>query len=259
MTAESRPGAGRVSPSALDAARYVAGGFIVGGAEPNRRNVTSPSHRPSLAAGATGKALFWLTAFNIGLSRCAADIGLATFNGGRRGALLQRLGDVVAGIDPGDEAEAVRLLGVAGERPVTLARLLAVIDASGVPERLEALLPSGCGPTAQCAHAACRHSPHLGRRTTRTPVSGARGTCGARGGEPAPSGCRLSVQARTHTLTYRQVEYTFSLLEAVLSKDVPDGAPKELLQEILDALLEASVGEKYTTRSSSLAIPLCQQ
>ena len=57
-----------------------------------------------------------------------------------------------------------------------------------------------------------------------------------------------------HTLTYRQVEYTFSLLKAVLSKDVPDGAPKEVLQEVLDALLEASVAEQYAERSSSLAV-----
>jgi hypothetical protein len=40
----------------------------------------------------------------------------------------------------------------------------------------------------------------------------------------------------------------------VLSKDVPDGAPKEALQDVLDALLEASVGEQYTARSRSLAI-----
>ena len=57
-----------------------------------------------------------------------------------------------------------------------------------------------------------------------------------------------------HTLTYRQVEYTFSLLKEVLSKDVPDGAPKEALQDVLDALLEASVGEQDTARSRSLAI-----
>ena len=57
-----------------------------------------------------------------------------------------------------------------------------------------------------------------------------------------------------HTLTYRQVEYTFSLLKNLLSKDVPDGAPKELLQEVLDALVEASISEQYTDRSRSLAI-----
>ncbi len=44
-----------------------------------------------------------------------------------------------------------------------------------------------------------------------------------------------------HALTYRQVERTFSLVVAALGKKDPDGAPTEVLQGILDALVEASV------------------
>ena len=95
---------------ALDAARYVAGGFIVGGAEPNRRNVTSPLIA-SLSGGADLARLSLARLRSTWVSRCAADIGLATFMAAAGVRCSQRLGDVVAGIDPGDEAEAVRLLG----------------------------------------------------------------------------------------------------------------------------------------------------
>jgi hypothetical protein len=139
--------------------------------------------------------------------------------------------------------------------PVTLARLLAVIDASGVPERLEALLPVGVRSrqlSVRTLLAGILLTLADGRPAHLSRVHG------ALVGLEEENRRRLGVVCQSkhgpHTLTYRQVEYTFSLLEAVLSKDVPDGAPKELLQEILDALLEASVGEKYTTRSSSLAI-----
>ncbi|MGH9294562.1 MAG: hypothetical protein ACRD0B_04455, partial [Acidimicrobiales bacterium] len=60
-----------------------------------------------------------------------------------------------------------------------------------------------------------------------------------------------------HTLTYRQVERTFSLVCAALAKEVPDGAPSEALQGLCDALLEASVvaaGALGAPSSSSLAV-----
>ena len=44
-----------------------------------------------------------------------------------------------------------------------------------------------------------------------------------------------------HLLTYRQLERTFKLVTRALSKDQPDGAPSQLLSQILDRLLEASV------------------
>lgn len=57
-----------------------------------------------------------------------------------------------------------------------------------------------------------------------------------------------------HLLTYRQIEYTARLLRSVLAKDRPDGAPSELLQQLCDALLEASVPIEHKAASSSYAI-----
>lgn len=57
-----------------------------------------------------------------------------------------------------------------------------------------------------------------------------------------------------HPLSYRQVEYTFSLLAAALAKERPDGAPGELLQRLVDALAEASVPGRYKAASSSYAV-----
>ena len=54
----------------------------------------------------------------------------------------QRLGDLVAGLEPAGEAEAVRLLGAA-RRMIPLAAFEEVIDASGVAPRIEAMLPIG--------------------------------------------------------------------------------------------------------------------
>jgi len=97
-------------PRALDAARFVGAGFIVGGAEPNRRNVTSPLIA-SLAGGGDLPRLSLARLRSTWVSRCAADIGLATFMAAAGVRCSQRLGDVVADLDPGDEAHAVRLLG----------------------------------------------------------------------------------------------------------------------------------------------------
>lgn len=69
---------------------------------------------------------------------------------------------------------------------------------------------------------------------------------------------RLGVTAawRTgpHLLTYRQVERTYGLVVAALEKPAPDGAPTETLEEIIDALLEASVPEEWKQASSALAV-----
>ena len=57
-----------------------------------------------------------------------------------------------------------------------------------------------------------------------------------------------------HTLTYRQLERTFSLVVSALAKDHPDGQPTDVLQEVADALLEASVPEEHKDASRSLAV-----
>lgn len=95
---------------ALAAAAWSGPGFVVGGAEPNRRNVTSPLIA-SLAGGRDLPRLSLARLRSTWVARCAADIGLATFMAAAGITCSQRLGDVVAGLDPGDEATAVALLG----------------------------------------------------------------------------------------------------------------------------------------------------
>ena len=57
-----------------------------------------------------------------------------------------------------------------------------------------------------------------------------------------------------HTLTYRQVEYTFGRMVAALSKDRPDGTPSDVLATTVDALIEASVPDTYKSASTSVAV-----
>ena len=45
------------------------------------------------------------------LADCAGQLGLATFMAAAGISCSQRLGDLLAGLDPAGEAEAVRLLG----------------------------------------------------------------------------------------------------------------------------------------------------
>ena len=78
---------------------------------------------------------------------------------------------------------------------------------------------------------------------------------------PAADRLRLGVVATwrrgPHTLTYRQVERTFSLVCGVLGKEHPDGRPTEVLQVLCDDLIEASVtatGPAGVPPSSSLAV-----
>ncbi|MHB8289940.1 MAG: hypothetical protein ACYDEY_12005, partial [Acidimicrobiales bacterium] len=69
---------------------------------------------------------------------------------------------------------------------------------------------------------------------------------------------RLGVLAnwhgRPHLLTYRQVEYTFSLVDQALKKKSPDGEPSQKLCELVSSLAEASIPEIYKDASTSLAI-----
>lgn len=123
-----------------------------------------------------------------------------------------------------------------------LARLEAVIDTAAVVAEIEALLPVGVRPRQLqvrtlligmllvCAD----HRPCHLRRVHRALIS-----------LPDSDQHRLGIITRwktgPHRLTYRQVERTFTLIAGVLAKDEPDGTPTELLSEILDRLLEASV------------------
>lgn len=90
--------------------RSAGDGFIVGGAAPTRRNVTSPLIA-SLAKGPDLERLSLARLRATWVARCAQDIGLATFLAAAGLRCSQRLGDVVAELDPGDEERAVTLLG----------------------------------------------------------------------------------------------------------------------------------------------------
>ena len=108
--ARSVPIRAELAGRALRAGAWAKDGFIVGGAEPTRRNVTSPLIA-SLARGPDLPRLSLSRLRSTWVARCAGDIGLATFMAAAGITCSQRLGDVVADLDPGDEARAVALLG----------------------------------------------------------------------------------------------------------------------------------------------------
>jgi len=62
-----------------------------------------------------------------------------------------------------------------------------------------------------------------------------------------------------HTLTYRQVEHTFSVFRHALEKPEPDGAASERLRETVDAIVEASVSREFKGASSSSAVDWSDQ
>ena len=96
----------------LAAARFAGSGLICGGAGPGRRNLTHP-----LVAALDG----WGGLPRLDTSRlratwladCGDLLGLATFMRAAGISCSQRLGDLVSGLEPGGEADAVRLLGAA--------------------------------------------------------------------------------------------------------------------------------------------------
>jgi integrase len=93
----------------LAAAGLAGTGLVCGGAGPGRRNITSP-----LVAALDGGGLPRLDTSRLRatwLADCAGQLGLATFMHAAGISCSQRLGDLVAGLEPAGEAEAVRLLG----------------------------------------------------------------------------------------------------------------------------------------------------
>ena len=139
----------------LAAARFAGTGLICGGADPGRRNLTNPLIR-ALDGGGGLPRLDTSRLRATWLADCADLLGLATFMHAAGISCSQRLGDLVAGLEPGGEAEAVRLLG---SRPamIPLAALEEIIDASGVAPRIEAAAPDrGARPAAERPHPAGR-------------------------------------------------------------------------------------------------------
>jgi integrase len=94
----------------LAAAAFTGTAPICGGASPGRRNITSPL----IAALDGGTGLPRLDTSRLRatwLADCARLLGLATFMQAAGISCSQRLGDLIAGLEPSGEADAVRLLG----------------------------------------------------------------------------------------------------------------------------------------------------
>ena len=96
----------------LAAARFAGNSLICGGTGPGRRNLTNPL----IIALDGGGGLPRLDTSRLRapwLAEVAELLGLATFMHAAGITCSQRLGDLLAGLEPAAEAEAVRLLGAA--------------------------------------------------------------------------------------------------------------------------------------------------
>jgi hypothetical protein len=136
-----------------------------------------------------------------------------------------------------------------------LARLEAIVDSSGVAGRIETLLPIGVRPRQLAVRTLLigilialsdgrpAHLRRIHEALSRLSEVDKRRL-----------GVIASWKTGPHHLTYRQTERTFSLLARALAKETPDGKPSQILSEITDALLEASVQVLGCPQSSALAI-----
>jgi integrase len=96
----------------LAAARFAGNALVCGGTGPGRRNLTNPL----IAALDGGSGLPRLDTSRLRatwLAEAAELPGLATFMTAAGISCSQRPGDLVAGLEPAGEAQAVRLLGAA--------------------------------------------------------------------------------------------------------------------------------------------------
>jgi integrase len=94
----------------LASAAFAGNGMVTGGRDPARRNVTTPLIR-SLDGGTGLPRLDTSRLRATWLAGCAQQIGLATFMHAAGITCSQRLGDLLATLEPAGEAQAVRLLG----------------------------------------------------------------------------------------------------------------------------------------------------
>jgi hypothetical protein len=94
----------------LAAAGFAGTGLVTGGTEPDRGNITNPL--VTALAGGTGLSRLDTSRLRATwLADCAQILGLATFLHAAGITCSQRLGDIIATLQPGDEAETVALLG----------------------------------------------------------------------------------------------------------------------------------------------------
>jgi integrase len=100
----------RYHPWLLAAAAFAGSGLVCGGTDPGRRNITTPLTR-SLSGGAGLPRLDTSRLRATWLADVAELLGLATFMHAAGITCSQRLGDLLAALEPADEATAVALLG----------------------------------------------------------------------------------------------------------------------------------------------------
>ena len=100
----------RYHPRLLAAAASAGDALICGGADLGRRNITNPLIR-ALDGGGGLPRLDTSRLRATWLRDCAELLGLATFMAAAGISCSQRLGDLIAGLEPAGEAGAVRLLG----------------------------------------------------------------------------------------------------------------------------------------------------
>jgi hypothetical protein len=93
----------------LASAAFAGECLVTGGTDPARKNVTSPLAR-SLAGGAGLPRLDTSRLRATWLAGCAEHLGPATFMAAAGITCSQRLGDIIAALDPGGEEQAVALL-----------------------------------------------------------------------------------------------------------------------------------------------------
>jgi integrase len=94
----------------LASAAFASGNLVTGGTDPARHNVTNPLAR-SLAGGTGLPPLDTTRLRATWLADCATLIGLPAFMRAAGITCSQRLGDIIATLEPADEATAVALLG----------------------------------------------------------------------------------------------------------------------------------------------------
>jgi integrase len=94
----------------LAAARFAGNGLVLCGTDPGRRNLTSPLVT-ALDGGGGLPRLDTSRLRSTWLRDCAELLGLATFMHAAGITCSQRLGDLIAGLEPGSEQQAVVLLG----------------------------------------------------------------------------------------------------------------------------------------------------
>jgi hypothetical protein len=94
----------------LASAEFAGSGLVTGGTSAVRKNITTPLIR-SLAGGGGLPRLEASRLRATWLADCARLLGLATFMHAAGITCSQRLGDLLATLDPADEATAVALLG----------------------------------------------------------------------------------------------------------------------------------------------------